>query len=75
VGRRPCGRKSGDAACDRIPAPLFCGDTLHLDVIVAPKRMSSKGRGIVTLDFVGREKDIIRRGTMTFVSVTSRLLR
>ena len=41
----------------RVPAPLFCGDTLYLEVTVASKRVSSKGRGIVTLDFLGRNQE------------------
>jgi acyl dehydratase len=41
----------------RVPAPLFCGDTLYLEVTVASKRVSSKGRGIVTLDFIGRNQE------------------
>ena len=41
----------------RLPTPLFCGDTLYLEVTVSSKRVSSKGRGIVTLDFVGRNQE------------------
>jgi acyl dehydratase len=37
----------------RIPAPLFCGDTLRLEVAVLEKRVSSRGRGIVTMGFTG----------------------
>jgi len=37
----------------RVPAPLFCGDTLYLEVVIGEKRLSSKGRGIVTMSFTG----------------------
>lgn len=41
----------------RMPAPLFCGDTLHLEVAVLEKRLSRRGRGIVTMGFTGRNQE------------------
>lgn len=41
----------------RMPAPLFCGDTLHVEVKVTDKRLSRNGRGIVTMQFVGKKQD------------------
>jgi acyl dehydratase len=41
----------------RMPAALFCGDTLHVEVTVQDKRLSRSGRGIVTLRFVGKKQD------------------
>lgn len=40
----------------RMPAPLFCGDTLRADVSVLDKRLSRAGRGIVTLFFDGKNQ-------------------
>ena len=41
----------------RMPAPLFCGDTLYLEISVLEKRLSRSGRGIVTVGFTGRKQD------------------
>lgn len=41
----------------RMPAPLFCGDTLHVEIAIKDKRVSSGGRGIVTMEFVGKKQD------------------
>ncbi len=41
----------------RFPAPLFCGDTVHFEVRVLEKKLSSKGRGIVTMGFTGKKQD------------------
>ncbi len=41
----------------RMPAPLFCGDTLFIDVTVLEKRISRKGQGIVTMEFIGKSQD------------------
>lgn len=43
----------------RMPAPLFCGDTLHIEVTVLEKRLSKNGRGIVTMGFVGKSQEDI----------------
>lgn len=41
----------------RMPAPLFCGDTLFIDVTVLDKRISRKGQGIVAMEFIGKSQD------------------
>ena len=53
----------------RMPAPLFCGDTLHLEVRVLQKKLSQKGRGIVTMGFTGKNQDgqVVMTLRQTFV--------
>jgi acyl dehydratase len=41
----------------RHPAPLFCGDTVTFEIEVTEKRISSKGRGLVTLTFTGKSQN------------------
>ena len=40
----------------RLPAPLFCGDTLHIEVEIVDKRISKSGRGLVTMQLVGKNQ-------------------
>jgi itaconyl-CoA hydratase len=41
----------------RLPAPLFCGDTLFVEIEVLEKRLSRSGKGIVALGFTGRNQE------------------
>ncbi len=41
----------------RLPAPLFCGDTIYVAVEIVDKHISSKGRGIVAMAFTGRNQN------------------
>jgi acyl dehydratase len=41
----------------RLPAPLFCGDTVTFEVEVLEKKISRNGRGIVTMGFTGRNQN------------------
>ena len=41
----------------RMPAPLFCGDTMFLEVKVVETRLSSKGRGIVSMALTATNQD------------------
>lgn len=41
----------------RLPAPLFCGDTVTFEVEVLAKKLSRKGRGVVTMGFTGRNQE------------------
>lgn len=41
----------------RLPAPLFCGDTLTIEVEVVEKRLSRNGRGIVSMSFAGKNQE------------------
>jgi acyl dehydratase len=53
----------------RLPAPLFCGDTLRIEVSVLEKRLSKKQRGIVTMGFIGRNQhdEIVLTCRQTFI--------
>lgn len=54
----------------RVPNPLFCGDTLHLEVTVVDKRLSSRpGRGVVTFEFTGRKQneEVVFSAKQTFL--------
>ena len=53
----------------RLPAPLFCGDTLTFDVEVTQKKLSRNGRGIVTMAFIGRNQhgEIVMTCRQTYV--------
>lgn len=41
----------------RLPAPLFCGDTVTFEVKVLEKHLSRNGRGIVTMGFTGLNQE------------------
>jgi acyl dehydratase len=41
----------------RLPKPLFCGDTLHLELSIVEKRLSRSGRGVVSMTFVGKNQN------------------
>jgi acyl dehydratase len=57
----------------RFPAPLFHGDTLYAETVVADKRPSRSrpGEGVVTLEHTGRNQ----HGTVVAVAVRSVLVR
>ena len=41
----------------RLPAPVFCGDTLYVDVEIVEKRTSKSGRGLVTMKLIGKNQN------------------
>lgn len=53
----------------RLPRPLFCADTLRIEVTVTEKRISKSGRGVVTFSFTGRNQaaEVVMTCTQTYL--------
>ena len=54
----------------RLPKPLFCGDTLRMEVTVVDKKPTSRGdRGVVIMEFTGKNQsdEVVMTARQTFM--------